>query len=103
MKDIRQQWKAHAASKKITSQDIAALCIYRALVKEQGQEGALSRLQKSFTPITNPVKLANGQAPSAALKFALWYVGQSVMVDWLTEEEYKPIGEMALALHRSMK
>lgn len=103
MKDIRQQWKAHAASKKITAQDIAALCIYRALAKEQGQEGALSRLQKSFTPVTNPVKLANGQAPSAALKSALWAVGRSVMVEWLTEEEYKPVGEMALALHRSIK
>ena len=103
MKDIRQQWKAHAASKKVTAQDIAALCIYRALVKEQGQAGALSRLQKSFTPVTNPVKLANGQVPSAGLRSALWRVKHSVFAEWLTEEEFRPLGEIALSLCRSIK
>lgn len=103
MKDVRQEWKAHAASKKITSQDIAALCIYRTLVKEQNEEAALSRLKKSFTPVTNPIKLANGANPTASLKNALWMVKNSVFVEWLTAEEYKPLGEMALALHRSIK
>jgi hypothetical protein len=103
MKDIRQQWKAHAASKKITSQDIAALCIYRSLVKEQGEEGALSRLKKSFTPVTNPVKLANGASPMFSMRQALWMVKNSVFTEWLTDEEYKPIGEIALSLHRSIK
>lgn len=103
MKDIRQEWKAHAASKKITSQDIAALCIYRSLVKEQGEEGALSRLKKSFTPVTNPVKLANGANPTHSLRNALWMVKNSVFAEWLTDEEYKPIATMAHALYRSIK
>lgn len=103
MKDIRQEWKAHAASKQITSEDIAALCIYRTLVKEQSEEDALSRLKKSFTPVTNPVKLANGANPIHSLRNALWMVKNSVFAEWLTDEEYKPIGEIALSLHRSIK
>lgn len=103
MKNIRQQWKAHAASKQITSRDIAALCIYRALVKNQGQEAALSRLQKSFTPVTNSVKLANGQAPNGSMRFALRYIKKSIFVEWLTQEEFEKLDEMALCLYRSTK
>jgi len=87
MKDIRQQWKALAAERKITREDIAALCIYRALVKEQGKNGAISRLQKSFKPITNPVKLENGAYPYGSLESALWAIKNSTLITWLDEEE----------------
>jgi len=103
MKDIRQNWKALAADRNIKSEDIAALCIYRALVKEQGIEGALSRLRKSFKPITNPVKLANGADPDLALKNALWLTRYSALSKWLTEEEFKPIWEMGHTIYRGMK
>jgi len=86
MKDIRQQWKALAADRKVTREDIAALCLYRALVKEQGKEGAISRLHKSFIPITNPIKIENGAHPYGALASALWMVKHSTFVTWLDEE-----------------
>lgn len=103
MKDIRQNWKALASDRKIKSEDIAALCIYRALVKEQGIEGALSRLHKSFKPITNPVKLANGADPTLSLKNALWSTKYSAFKEWLTEEEFKPPWEMAHAIRKDLK
>lgn len=87
MKDIRQNWKALAADRKITREDIAALCLYRALVKEQGKEGAISRLRKSFKAITNPVKLENGAYPFGALESSLWSIRHSTLITWLDEEE----------------
>lgn len=103
MKDIRQNWKALAADRKIKSEDIAALCIYRALVKEQGIEGALSRLRKSFKPITNTIKLANGTDPDLSLKNSLWLTKYSVFKDWLPEEEFKQVWEMAHAIRKDLK
>jgi hypothetical protein len=103
MKDIRQNWKALAADRKIKSEDIAALCIYRALVKEQGIEGALSRLRKSFKSITNPIKLANGADPDLSLKNSLWSTKYSAFKDWLPEEEFKQIWEMAHAIRKDLK
>lgn len=103
MKDIRQNWKALAADRKIKSEDIAALCIYRALVKEQGIEGALSRLRKSFKPITNPIKLANGADPNLSLKNALWSTKYSAFKDWLPEEEIEQVWEMAYAIRKDLK
>lgn len=87
MKDIRQQWKALAEKREIKSEDIAALCIYRALVKNEGKEGAISRLRKSFNPVTNPVKIENGAAPYFALSTALWSVKYSTLLVWLDEED----------------
>jgi hypothetical protein len=86
MKDIRQQWKALAEKREIKSEDIAALCIYRALVKNEGKEGAIARLRKSFNPVTNPVKIENGAAPYFALSTALWSVKYSTLLTWLDEE-----------------
>lgn len=86
MKDIRTQWKALAATKKITRGDIAALCIYRAMVKEQVPNGAKSRLHKAFTPITNSVKLANGAAPRYALETAIFEIRYSTFAKWLDPE-----------------
>jgi hypothetical protein len=95
MKDIRQNWKALAAEHKVTREDIAALCIYRALVKNQGKEGAISRLRKSFIPVTNPIKLQNGAAPYHALSVALWCVKYSAVYAWLDETEKQVLFELA--------
>lgn len=95
MKDIRQNWKALAAEQKVTREDIAALCIYRALVKNQGKEGAISRLRKSFIPVTNPIKLQNGAAPYHALSVALWCVKYSAIHNWLDESERQSLVTMA--------
>ena len=95
MKDIRQQWKALAADRKITREDIAALCIYRAMVKEQIPEGAKSRLHKSFKPITNQTKLDNGAQPYAALESAVNCIEYSAFAGWLDETEMKALLEAA--------
>jgi len=95
MKDIRQNWKALAAERKITSQDIAALCIYRALHKEQGKEGSIERLRKSFKPITNTIKLDNGAYPYGALSSALWMVKHSTLITWLDEADQKAMLDLA--------
>jgi len=95
MKDIRTQWKAHAAERKITREDIAALCIYRALVKEQVPTGAKSRLHKSFKPITNTVKLENGADPYGSLKSAVNSVRYSIFAQWLDKEELEMLVEAA--------
>lgn len=87
MKDIRQNWKALAADRKITREDIAALCLYRALVKEQGKPGAIERLRKSFKQITNPVKLENGAAPLWSLEYSLRTIRHSNVMSWLDEDE----------------
>jgi len=98
-KDIRPLWKALAEERKITKEDIAALCIYRALVKEQGKEGAISRLQRAFKPVTNTVKLENGAAPYGALDSALWLVKRSTFITWLDEEPKQAV----LALAKEIK
>jgi hypothetical protein len=95
MKDIRAQWKAHAALRKITKEDIAALCIYRAMVKEEIPDGAKSRLHKSFQPITNQVKLDNGADPWYSMKLAVNSVKYSVFKEWLDEDELKSLVEAA--------
>lgn len=87
IKDIRPQWKALAAAREITREDIAALCVYRALRKEQVPEGAKSRLHKSFKPITNKVKLENGAYPYGALESALNSIKYSNFAKWLDKEE----------------
>jgi len=86
-KDIRPQWKSLAAERKITKEDIAGLCIYRALVKGEGKEGAISRLKKAFKPVTNPVKIENGAYPYGSLASALWSVKYSTFVQWLDEKD----------------
>lgn len=95
IKDIRPQWKALAAAREVTKEDIAALCIYRALRKEQVPEGAKSRLHKSFKPITNKVKLENGAYPYGALETALNSIKYSNFVKWLDEDELKQMLDAA--------
>jgi hypothetical protein len=93
--DIRPQWKELANKKAVSSSDMAALCIYRSLVKGQGKEGAIGRLQKAFRPITSPIKLKNGVIPHMAVKFSLYSVGRSTVVEWLTKEELSALVTMA--------
>ena len=95
MKDIRKLWKAHAADRKITSEDIAALCIYRALIKEQIPDGAKQRLHKSFKPITNAKKLAGGTRPHQSLEASVNTIKYSQLAKWLDEDELKLLLEAA--------
>lgn len=94
-KDIRPQWKALAQERKITSSDIAALCIYRSLIKGEGKEGAISRLEKAFKPISNPVKIENGAHPYGSLQSALWSIKYSNFIEWLDEPQKAGIIAMA--------
>jgi hypothetical protein len=98
--DIRAKWKALSADRKITKEDIAALCIYRSLIAGEGKEGAISRLKKSFKPITNPVKLENGMDPYGALKSAIWGTRHSVVLTWLEPQEKAALQALATELQR---
>jgi hypothetical protein len=102
-KDIREQWKAHAAARKITKEDIAALCIYRALIKEQMPEGAKSRLHKAFQPITNARKLANGTQPYGSLDASLNSIKYSIFAQWLDKEEMQTMLDAAKETKASLK
>jgi hypothetical protein len=101
--DIRAQWKALAADRKITKEDIAALCIYRAMVKEQVPEGAKTRLEKAFSPIKNETKLANGAIPYAARDYAINAVKYSVFSKWLTKDELVALAEAAKTTKAGLK
>ncbi len=95
MKDIRTQWKALAAAKSITREDIAALCLYRTLVREAEEPTAAQRLRKSFSPITNKNKLANGSRPFESLEYALRTIKYSSFAKWLDEEDLNKMTELA--------
>lgn len=51
---IRAAWRQHAAARQSTAAQHAALALLLGI-----------SLDRAFTPITNPVKLANGMSPSA--------------------------------------
>lgn len=93
--DIRRNWKSLADKKDISSADMAALCVYRSLIKGQGKEGAISRLRKAFRPITNPVRLANGTDAHMSVKSSLRGIPYSTFAGWLTKEELKDVTTMA--------
>jgi hypothetical protein len=94
-KDIRPLWKALAKERKITKEDIAALCIYRAMVKGEVPEGAKTRLQRAFKPITNTTKLGNGARPYGALESAVWSIKYSKFAEWLDKDELAALLEAA--------
>lgn len=98
--DIRAQWKALASQKIITKEDIAALCIYRSMIKGEGKEGAISRLKKAFFPITNSIKLENGMDPYGALKSAIWGSRYSAVLTWLTPQEKADLQSLATELQK---
>ncbi len=102
-KDIRPQWKTLANERKITKSDIAALCIYRSLVKGEGKEGAISRLQKAFKPITNPVKIENGAYPYGSLESALWSIKYSNFIEFLDGGLDDGIKAQMIAMSKEIK
>ncbi len=95
MKDIRTQWKALAAAKEITREDIAALCLYRTLFVEKDAEEAKSRLFTAFAPITNQIKLDNGALPRESLRYALNSIKYSKIAKWLDPEDLAKMLELA--------
>jgi len=95
MKDIRTQWKALASAKNIKSEDIAALCLYRTIYKEHTLEEGLNRIRKSFKPITNANKIANGAYPYGSLQASLRNIKYSSVVGWLDEEDKLKVIAMA--------
>jgi uncharacterized protein (DUF2252 family) len=58
MTNIKLFWKELASKKEITKQDMATLAIVRALEKEDPHSATMSYLNKSFTLISNKIKLA---------------------------------------------
>jgi hypothetical protein len=101
MKDIRQQWKALASTRKITTKDIAALCVYRALLKMPDSKPlAITRLNKSFKPISNPVKIVNGADPHGALLSALRMTKYSSVYSWLDEEDAKKLYDLSIEISK---
>ncbi len=101
--DIRPKWKALAQERKITKEDISALCLYRALTQLDGREEALARLFKAFKPITNNVKLTNGAARYGALKEALRMFQYSAVATWLTPDESKKLQALGQELLKEIK
>lgn len=85
--DIRPQWKLLAQKREITKEDIAALCLYRSLIRGGATEETVARLRKSFKPVTSPVKLANGAYPNGSLEEAIRMVKYSTVASWLTKDE----------------
>ena len=61
LRAFRAEWKTLADKKELTSVHMAAHALL------MGRP-----LEASFAPVTNQVKLANGHAPLASLKAALW-------------------------------
>lgn len=103
MKDIRQQWKALASEKKITAIDVAALCVYRALLDTEADAKATATalLLKAFAPVTNQIKLDNGATPRYSMLSALRLVKYSKVYEWLPEENRNDLAALALELSRS--
>lgn len=98
IKDIRPQWKALAASRQITKEDIAAYCIWKSLYNDQIPESTKERLLKSFSPITNKIKLENGADARGALRVAINSLKYSNVAQWLDEDELKLLLEEAKIL-----
>lgn len=71
-----QHWKQLAKDKAITKEDVVALCLHKSIqYNDIWQADVL--LKKSFTPITNAVKLTNGSHPNESLYLALRWVQNS--------------------------
>jgi len=83
MNDFQKAWKELAARKTLTSSDMAALCLIKAILREQRHmektpdvpfdmlEQVKFYLRKSFKPISKPSKLSGGAYPYGSLYLAL--------------------------------
>ena len=101
--DIRPQWKKLATERKITKEDIAALCLYRSLIKGGIKEDTLARLRKSFKPITNVTKLENGAYPWGSLQEALRMLKYSNVATWLTKDELALLQSLGQSVLKDIK
>jgi hypothetical protein len=91
---VKAIWKTLADAKKITSQDVAALCLLRSL-KSNDTENTRARLLRAFKPITNKIKLENGAAPFGALELALRWLKYSEFAKQLPEDTQKQMEALA--------
>lgn len=82
-------WKKLANEKKIQSRDVAAYVLIKALYAKSNDklEVAKALLYKSFTPITNSNKLANGSTTFGCLEYALNRAYWSTLMEELMPEE----------------
>lgn len=62
---IKDLWKKLADTKTITAKYVVQRCILLAMVSKEEDKVMLTKhlLRKAFTPVTHPVKLANGRTP----------------------------------------
>lgn len=96
-KDIKEIWRALAQNKQITAKHMVEYAILRAIRSDRSDKLSSVRyfIRKSFTPITNTSKLANGRKPFDIL--ARWdvsyrnnnYILGQKAEDILTDEELK--------------
>jgi hypothetical protein len=100
MTNIRAFWKQLADKKEITRNDIAALCLLKALRKDDPSL-AVNYLKESFKPVTNTIKLANGAYPYYALWDALCGVTTCQVAQQLTVEEKEKLRLLATAFRGS--
>lgn len=101
--DIRPQWRKLAAERKITKEDIAALCLYRSMLRGGEKEDTLARLRKSFKPVTNIVKLDNGAYPYGSLQESLRMLKYSTVITWMTSEEAALLLSLAKSIEKEIK
>jgi hypothetical protein len=87
-------WKELADAKTISSEDVAALCLLRFL-KSKNTEDIKARLHRSFSPITNKIKLENGAAPYGALERALRLLRYSEFAKQLPLDTLKEMEALA--------
>jgi len=94
MTNIKEVWKDLSNRKVLTSSDMAFLCLYKSLTKEDTSL-ASAYLKSSFTPITNQRKLENGHFPWFGLWDALRSINDSQLMKYLTDEEREQIKILA--------
>lgn len=102
--NLRPFWKQLASQCALTPADMAALFLVRALKTEQPFEAAQAGLLRAFTPIRNPIKLANGQWPFQALHLALskYRLSSSPVLSHLTPEEQQQVLALADTLRQKL-
>ena len=74
MKNFKEHFRQLARQNLTTITDVIVLAAYKALNAKSNTDKLdifISILGQSFTPVTNPIKLANGQTPHQKLKIQL--------------------------------
>ena len=109
MQDYTQAWKDQANSKTLTSYDMFNLCLMKAIKSKSNTNKvklAWAILQKTFSPVTNSMKLANGHDRWAAIARAAYYAKYAKQENWLlshlNEYEFGVFKELAADIHMSI-